>query len=551
MKKNSPVNNNNGYTMLIALFICVLISVIGFSLLTTAANTNKITDNERIDQAIFYIAEAGLTQTTSALDQLVDEAYNSAKMAYDSQPDKSKDIKILTDKFRDKIEPLFNSYQGHIYNNYETIFNMSPSSKVMVNTIVSTPDVGYYEYEIISTGKIDTKTRKVKQKIILNLGLGGGTGTSGGATLFITPDKEVQNNSKDINVQIAVKGGYSSVKDNMKQKEKFVDLNEIGNKNIYDDLVSEFNSSIKACKNEIDSAKNILDNISTEIEKVTYGTSIDINKNGVIPLQNNTKINNFNATDVTFDIGNNDITLYMGNGNINNPTNIKVNGTGKIRIIANGLSLGNKLNVQRLNNSAKLDFVVKSMNMNAGMYVDGTFYSLMDNFNVSGPITIIENVYMKNSGEFKSDVDILGDFYTLKGNFDMNGDSTFHKNVYVDINNIYIKNTTKINGNLCTIVTSDWHTNGTLSVNGHFISDNSPKITQNIEIKINGQGNLNVGRLLAPNHLLFNNNNILIKQDSLAGGIKFNGGSSINSGGGDSGGSKDNLFTKSSMIETD
>lgn len=52
--------NTKGNTLLLTILTIVLLSVIALGLFTITTNSNKTTVNERFDQSIYYIAEAGI-----------------------------------------------------------------------------------------------------------------------------------------------------------------------------------------------------------------------------------------------------------------------------------------------------------------------------------------------------------------------------------------------------------------------------------------------------------------------------------------------------------
>lgn len=411
MKKHSPVNNDNGYTMLIALFILVLISVIGFSLLTTAANTNKTTDNERTDQAVFYIAEAGLTQTVSKLNQLVDTSYKDATAIYNSQTGNNKQIKVLTDEFYTRAGSKFIDFNNVTDKNYESTSNMSPSSTIKVNTIVSTPDAGYYEYEIISTGSIGTRTRNVKQKIIIDLGLNGGTG--GGPTLFITPGKSVWADSTQVAAQIAMQGSPSG---NHVPKDKFIEFDQ----KEYDILKTTYDSMLQACK--VADAP-----ISEHINKITNNT--------VLVLNENTSISNYDGKNMTFDIGERNITLQLNDENINNATNLKIKGTGKLRIIGNGAKLNALLDIKRENPASNVDFVVKSMNFNG-----------QSNLQLDGNLCVPNSIDINNTLNAKGYMIAYGNEIKINGNSHLSVGSLLAPDAYLFSNSSVTINQNSIVG---------------------------------------------------------------------------------------------------------
>ena len=95
--------NNKGYSLLLTILTIFLVSIIGLSLLTITANSNKITTHERQDQSVYYIAEAGINLEKAKITDILTELYNS-----------------LTDKLNqldyEEQEALLNSYGS--FDNY-------------------------------------------------------------------------------------------------------------------------------------------------------------------------------------------------------------------------------------------------------------------------------------------------------------------------------------------------------------------------------------------------------------------------------------------------
>ncbi|WP_342442769.1 pilus assembly PilX N-terminal domain-containing protein [Lysinibacillus sp. FSL K6-0075] len=57
---SKQIKNQRGSALALALFLVVIISILGISLLSVSSNSLKQVDYERKDQAVFYIAEAGV-----------------------------------------------------------------------------------------------------------------------------------------------------------------------------------------------------------------------------------------------------------------------------------------------------------------------------------------------------------------------------------------------------------------------------------------------------------------------------------------------------------
>ncbi len=72
----STISNEQGYSLLLAIFAIAIFTVLGLSIFTISANTKKISTNEREDQAVYYLAEAGLVEKKAELETIVQEAFH-------------------------------------------------------------------------------------------------------------------------------------------------------------------------------------------------------------------------------------------------------------------------------------------------------------------------------------------------------------------------------------------------------------------------------------------------------------------------------------------
>ncbi len=69
------LRQEQGYAMLLVILTTVLISVISLGLLTMNVNSVKTSKHEEVDQAVFYIAEAGLNYEKEQINDLITDAY--------------------------------------------------------------------------------------------------------------------------------------------------------------------------------------------------------------------------------------------------------------------------------------------------------------------------------------------------------------------------------------------------------------------------------------------------------------------------------------------
>ena len=157
MKRNYLQKNSHGYTFMIAVFVIVLIAVLGLGLMLTTSNTLNITKHERNDQSIFYIAEAGLNVEKKAVYTLVNNAYdftrNKHKQTKKEDRDKIDFVKIFIEQINDGLpdQPVSNS-------SFEPQFNQQPEACVKVTMESESP----LAIKIESTGYLSSSENPIE-----------------------------------------------------------------------------------------------------------------------------------------------------------------------------------------------------------------------------------------------------------------------------------------------------------------------------------------------------------------------------------------------------
>lgn len=172
MKFLKKATNESGYSLLSVIFTIALITVLGTSMLIMSANVMKTTVNERDDQSIYYIAEAGLVETRAEINALATKAFNDVDAEYQAIEDpEEKEEFLLIKSFEDRfLETARNYIDDYIPNNtpfikeYEKQFDKNTKAEV---TVTST---GGYTYTISSVGIIDNKSRTVSQIMTIAFG---------------------------------------------------------------------------------------------------------------------------------------------------------------------------------------------------------------------------------------------------------------------------------------------------------------------------------------------------------------------------------------------
>ncbi|RUL55133.1 pilus assembly PilX N-terminal domain-containing protein [Lysinibacillus antri] len=85
----SYFKNEKGFSMMIALMSVIVLSIIGISMFTISNNTSKAAERERDDQAVYYIAEAGLNHVkVNLIDNINNPSTDSSKSKLENILDK-------------------------------------------------------------------------------------------------------------------------------------------------------------------------------------------------------------------------------------------------------------------------------------------------------------------------------------------------------------------------------------------------------------------------------------------------------------------------------
>ncbi|OBW53505.1 hypothetical protein A9986_15145 [Solibacillus silvestris] len=175
MKK---IQQEHGYTLIIVTFAVVLISVIGLGLLTINANSLLTSKNEKVDQSVYYIAEAGLNVKIEKLLELSDLAYESTiierKSKFQAELDKFPNLNYCGFAFTFNFDEEYKNNFLKIYTKSNNLAelkadffefpNPDPSSKKATFEINHSQDGGLF-IEVKSTGYLQNQTRKLAKKV--------------------------------------------------------------------------------------------------------------------------------------------------------------------------------------------------------------------------------------------------------------------------------------------------------------------------------------------------------------------------------------------------
>jgi len=173
---SKKIKNQQGSALALALFLVVIISILGISLISVSSNSLKQVDYERKDQAVFYIAEAGINLAKEdvkiKLRKIEDDAIQEITKWITDQNIYRKANKLpkLTKQMAMKhyVEVILKEeFDKAIDKGYfsDTSFTISTGKVASIELQPTSTD---FKVKIISTGTIDSaKERVVDQEIKL------------------------------------------------------------------------------------------------------------------------------------------------------------------------------------------------------------------------------------------------------------------------------------------------------------------------------------------------------------------------------------------------
>ncbi|MCS5500502.1 pilus assembly PilX N-terminal domain-containing protein [Lysinibacillus sp. A4] len=173
---SKQIKNQRGSALALALFLVVIISILGISLLSVSSNSLKQVDYERKDQAVFYIAEAGVNlakeEVKFKLRKIEDDAIQEMTSWITEQNIYRKANKLPKLSKQMAMEHYVNEVLKKEFDKAidngdfsDTSFTISPGKIASVNLQPTSVD---FKVKIISSGTIDsTRERVVDQEIKL------------------------------------------------------------------------------------------------------------------------------------------------------------------------------------------------------------------------------------------------------------------------------------------------------------------------------------------------------------------------------------------------
>lgn len=448
------INNNHGLALVTVLFIVILVSVLGFSLLNISANSLKQVDRERKDQAVFYIAEAGMNLTKIEVkDQLSNIQKNASEkinswIARENTFRKENKLTPLTEmdareEYKDILDTEFAVFNdSEIISNTHSVSNGKNAEVDLDIQLPTSADNLLYLISISSTGSIDaTKERIVTQEIKikpeLNFGPSSETdestenntdkqtdiGTPEGYAVLTRGDiifnssGKIYGNTTLSQGNIVFKNGgamISGVASIDKNTQKITTENNNQsvpnivdplNINVRDYLSDDFFPIDKFSLNHINSI-NTFKNTAVSGHLIYNNGDFKANDyradNFTIDLTNQSSIrfNNFIVDawkTIYIDVGEGDTDLYIDNLNING--NIFIKGSGKLNIYINNFTQL-KGSFNNNGNSSQVNFIYngsKPFNLDGSTKVYGSLINNTANISIGASSAIHGNIVSKGN----------------------------------------------------------------------------------------------------------------------------------------------------------
>ena len=498
--------NNKGYSLFLTVLTIFLISIIGLSLLNITANSNKITTNERQDQSIYYIAEAGINLEKAKISDVLTELYNSLtgilnNLDYKEQvallgPYGSFEnyfYKNVKDQFCSKYNAMTGtqkcSFKSEVnemdYENsysFSKQFNETPLAKtnikgnctesegsISITCVFNLQSEGYFENS-------QKSSRLLNQTITVDIDApspdGGGQGEPEGdgnkppyvshplsnitaianGNITLEGSGKIEGNAGSLNGNISLDGGAQITGTVAVPPEKF----------IYPSTMGDFSSKIT-------------DTIDTQLEDylpefphdtfeqlshISYPQNIEIekdpwNKTNVIENGNfkadNWMTNDYKLSitnDVRFDefiiAQNNTITIDVGDKDVNLYVNTLDIQQGHIIVVGSG-----KLNI----------FVKDSVNIKGS-------------FNSSGEPKQVNMFYQgTNPTTFSNETQLYSSFYTNSADLEIGSGAGFYGNIYSGGKNLSINGAAPTQGQYIIAPHADLKLEGSGNITGTVIAN--------------------------------------------------------------------------------
>jgi type II secretory pathway pseudopilin PulG len=156
-------NSERGFTLLGVLMVLVVLSVLGVGIIATSANVMKVSTEERKDQSVFYIAEAGVVKGIHEIETVVNQVFNDVNDEFKGLSSLEKKVFNFENRFYKELDMRIPTTLTPP--SFETSLGETPSASVTVTSISINPRI----YKIKSVGVIGNKTRTVVQEFTISL----------------------------------------------------------------------------------------------------------------------------------------------------------------------------------------------------------------------------------------------------------------------------------------------------------------------------------------------------------------------------------------------
>lgn len=454
------IKNHQGYALFLTILVLMLVSVIGISLLTITANANKTTIHERENQALFYIAEAGVNLEKSKVLKVLEELNLKVLKELDGEIkasfknlDPNMDEEELQNLYYEKLVYVFcEKYSDCKYGSthyLEEQFSKKPKAETEVSIDLNQQPI-YPIITITSTGSFEeypAQSRTVTQELIVKINVtiqpkeGGNDQPNEGEpknenvlplenfTVFTNGDIDlrgsatIHGNAGSIQGNISLDGGSTITgsiaaadESNLKYpdwmqgiKEKFTSLPEFlqNSPSKLDHYLPEFPDKIFQEGEDFPLPKDyeiVKDyNKHWVIKDGHLNATSYLADNFTLTLNNDTRLKSINITGsntITIDIGNKDINLLVDKLNISQG-HINIIGSGTLNIYAKEISsIGGSCQLNLNGNPASLNIFYNGtapLSFSGGAKVNGSLYVKQSNLSLSGGFAFYGNIYSGGS----------------------------------------------------------------------------------------------------------------------------------------------------------
>lgn len=165
LKLKNISQNEKGYTLLGVLMVLTIFSVLGMSILIISKSSVQLSDNERDDQSVFYIAEAGVVEKVTEIEVKVKLAFDKINTIYNSMSKKEQEKFDFEGKFYKEVLEQVREEET-IISNFEPHFGNQPEARIIVTRVNdNNPPI----FKVQSVGNISGKNRAAVQELKISL----------------------------------------------------------------------------------------------------------------------------------------------------------------------------------------------------------------------------------------------------------------------------------------------------------------------------------------------------------------------------------------------